>query len=445
MKRSTSTLRVALHTVCAFLNTRGGRLVIGVEPSGDLVGQQVSDKTIEDVAREIQEIDPPVFPSIERVVCGDGREAIVISVATGTSRPYSVRGTAYKRVGNTTAEMSREEYNRLLVERLHGTQRWENEAADCWTVEDLHEPTLLRTVEESIRRGRLSDPGTRDPASLLRGLGLLREKVILRGAVVLFGRGSRIETRLPQLLLRVARFRGTDKSEFSDNRQYFGNAFRLMTLADRFLRDHLPIAGRIVPGLFERTDDPLYPPLALREALANAVCHRDYSIGGGSVAVAIYDDRLEITSSGTLHFGLTPEALFLAHDSLPWNPLIAGVLYRVGLVERWGRGTLVMAELTRSAGLPRPDIEEQGGCVTVRFKPSRYVPPEKVHRTLSDRQRKVLGALADSKNISLRELRARLTGKVPDWAVQEELANLRTLGLISTAGHGRGAYWYLTK
>lgn len=70
------------------------------------------------------------------------------------------------------------------------------------------------------------------------------------------------------------------------------------------------------PGLFERVDDPLYPPTALREALANAVCHRDYSIGGGSVAVAIYDDRLEITSSGTLHFGLTADALFHPHESL---------------------------------------------------------------------------------------------------------------------------------
>lgn len=269
--------------------------MIGAEASGDLVGQQVSDKTIEHVAREIQEIDPPIFPSIERVVCGVEREAIVISVSTGTSRPYSVRGLAYKRVGNTTIEMSREEYNRLLLERLHGTQRWENEVADGWAIDELDEAILVRTVEEAIRRGRLSDPGTRDPVSLLRGLGLLRENLILRGAVVLFGRKSRIETQLPQLLLRVARFKGSDKSEFSDNRQYFGNAFRLMTLADRFLRDHLPIAGRIVPGLFERTDDPLHPPLALREALANAICHRDYSIGGGSVAVAIYDDRLEIT------------------------------------------------------------------------------------------------------------------------------------------------------
>ncbi|MCY4626001.1 MAG: AAA family ATPase, partial [Acidobacteria bacterium] len=73
--------------------------------------------------------------------------------------------------------------------------------------------------------------------------------------------------------------------------------------------ESLPIAGRVLPGLFERVDDPLYPPEALREALANAICHRDYSMGGGSVGIGIYDDRLEVTSTGSLRFGLTPEML----------------------------------------------------------------------------------------------------------------------------------------
>ena len=154
----------------------------------------------------------------------------------------------------------------------------------------------------------------------------MRDGVMLRAAVVLFGKQERLEARTPQCLLRVARFRGVDRTEFLDNRQLNGNVFRLLQLAERYLRESLPVAGRVLPGLFERVDDPLYPPLALREALANAFCHRDYSIGGGSVAVAIYDDRLEVTSSGTLHFGLTPAALLEPHESLPWNPLIARVL-----------------------------------------------------------------------------------------------------------------------
>ena len=146
-----------------------------------------------------------------------------------------------------------------------------------------------------------------------------------------------MEAEFPQCLLRVARFRGTDKTEFLDNRQFFGNAFDLLTKAERFLRENLPVAGRVQPSLFERVDDPLYPPVALREALANAVCHRDYSLGGGAIAVGIYDDRLEISSSGTLHFGLTPAALFQPHESLPWNPLIARVFF-AGASSRRGVG-----------------------------------------------------------------------------------------------------------
>ena len=177
--------------------------------------------------------------------------------------------------------------------------------------------TLGRVVDEAIRRARVTDPGTRDPIALLRGLGLTRDGAILRAAVVLFGQAERLEAEMPQCLLRVARFRGTDRTTFIDNRQFHGNVFDLLGTAERFLRESLPVAGRVLPGLFERVDDPLYPPLALREALANAFCHRDYSIGGGSVAIAIYDDRLEVSSSGSLHFGLTAEALFKSHESLP--------------------------------------------------------------------------------------------------------------------------------
>jgi ATP-dependent DNA helicase RecG len=182
--------------------------------------------------------------------------------------------------------------------------------------------------------------------------------------------------------------------------------------------------------------------VAVREALANAFCHRDYSIGGGSVAVAIFDDRLEVTSSGTLHFGLTPEALFAPHESLPWNPLIAGVLYRLGVIEAWGRGTLKMAELAVSAGLPRPEIEDSGGCVTIRFLPTGYVPPERVGRDLTSRQRSILALIHGSQDgVALREICARLQGTGTERQLREDLAALRTLGLAQTSGHGRGARW----
>lgn len=113
---------------------------------------------------------------------------------------------------------------------------------------------------------------------------------VSRAAVVLFCADDTPLADFPQLLLKVARFKGTTRDEFLDNLQFHGNAFALMRRAERFLIESLPVAGRIVPGRTEREDTPLLPVEALREALANASVHRDYSIGGGSISVALYDD-----------------------------------------------------------------------------------------------------------------------------------------------------------
>ena len=443
-KETTGTRRQAIQSLCAMLNHRGGRVLFGVTPEGSVRGQQVSDRTIEEVSAEIQRIEPPALPAVERIPVDTGREVLMVSVSQGHMKPHTYKDIAYRRVGNTTLKMSRDEYNHMLFERMHSEQRWENQPASGWSVDDLDVAEIVRTLKESIRRGRVSDPGTRDPEELLRGLGLVKDGVLLRAAVVLFGRTERIEAETPQCLLRVARFRGIDRTEFLDNRQFHDNAFGLLMKAERFLRDNLPVAGRIIPNLFERVDDPLYPPEALREALANAFCHRDYTIGGGSVAVAIYDDRLEVTSSGRLHFGLTSEQLFAPHESLPWNPLIADVFYRRGIIEQWGRGTIKMAELTTSAGLPQPEIEDTGGYVKVRFRPGRYVPPQRVERDLTERQQAILALLDQaSRGLALREIYAQLKPQATQRQVREDLAILRTLALVVLTGHGRGARWEL--
>lgn len=441
-KQTTGERREAMHSLCAMLNHRGGRIFFGVSPGGKVTGQQVSDRTIEELVQEVQQIEPSIFPQIDRIDVSQDRQALSLAVSVGCNRPYSYKGQAWKRVGNTSLKMSRDEYNRILVERFHGERRWETEPAEGWSVADLQTDELIRSIDEAVRRGRMSEPGTRDPQELLRGFGLIRNDQLLRAAIVLFGAQERLEVEYPQCLLRVAKFKGTDKTEFLDSRQFCGNVFRLLNLAEQFLRESLPIAGRIVPQLFERADDPLYPPVALREALANAFCHRDYSIGGGSVGVAVYDDRLEITSSGTLHFELTPQKLFEPHESLPWNPLIARVFHRRGLIESWGRGTMKIVELAEKAGQPRPEIEELGGCVVVRFHPGRYVAPQQVKRDLTKRQRTILQLLA-TKPSGLSRADITKAIRVPALTVRDELERLRSLDLVVTYGHGRGAFWHL--
>ena len=136
-KATTGTRREAVRTICAMLNQQGGQVLFGVTPEGRAIGQQVSERTIEELSAEIARIEPPAFPAVERVRLADGREVVIVSVSQGAAKPYQYRGTAYRRVGNTTLAMGVDEYNRVLFERMHSERRWENEPATGWSIEDL--------------------------------------------------------------------------------------------------------------------------------------------------------------------------------------------------------------------------------------------------------------------------------------------------------------------
>ena len=384
-----------------------------------------------------REIEPPVFPAIDRVPLDGGREVLIVSVAAGDSQPYSYRGQAYRRVGATDQTLSRDEYNRVLLERLHADSRWELQPAVGWSVSDLDHDEILRTLDAGIGAGRIEQPETRDPQTVLRGLGLLKAESLLRAAVVLFGRAERLLPDFTQCLLRVARFRGTEKGEFIDNRQFHGHAFELFQRAQRFLRDHMAIAGRFEPGRMERIDEPAYSPLAFREAVANAICHRDYTTGGSSIGVAMFDDRVEVSSSGALHFGFTPQALLLPHESRPWNPLIASVFYRRGIIETWGQGTLKMAAWTEEARLPKPEILEVPGAVVVRFTGKAL--QKTIGKTIGKTPAAVLQLLAEDPTRSVVQLADHL-GKA-EVTIHCAIRRLRQSGRLVRIGPAKGGHW----
>lgn len=440
-KTTTGQRSEATRTVCGMLNGQGGFVLFGVRDDGTVVGQQVGARTMEEVIESIRRIEPFVLLTPERLPVDEGREVIVIRVPGGLPGPFVLDGRPYVRQGPTTAVMPQGQYRRLLLEQMHAGSRWENQAAEGASIEDLDRSEVTRTVDEAIRRGRLEEPGTRDAEALLQGFGLSVDGRIVNAAVVLFGARERFLPFYPQCLLRMARFRGTTIAEFEDNRQLHGNTFDLLVAAQRFLREHLPVAGRVVPGLFERQDDPIYPPEALREALANALCHRDYQVPGGSVSLAIFDDRLEIASTGTLHFGMTVDELKNPHASRPWNPLIANVFYRRGVIEQWGRGTLRIAELSERAGLREPEFEERAGELIVRFFPSTYFAPRRIEHPLTELQQRILARVGREGPVSLSDILGE--GAAPRRIVQRELTTLRELGLVASSGYGRGARWRL--
>ena len=380
LKQTTGQRSSAMKTVCAMLNGLGGFVLFGVTDHDDIIGQQISTRTLEDIAAELRRIEPPAFPDIETVTLETGKGVIALMVPGGGGL-YMYDGRPYLRSGPTTSVMPRAEYERRLIERLHVTHRWENEPlAEEITIADLDEEEIQITMDNAIRLGRLEATDRRDTASILRGLELTREGKLLNATVALYGKTNQLKTLYPQMGIRLARFRGKNRlADFADNRQYWGHAFALLRRAESFLMDHVPIAGRVVSGKMIREDQPWYPPRATREAMANALCHRDYTIPGGAVAVAMYDDHLEITSPGALQFGITPEKLTKPHESKPWNPIISNVFYRAGIIERWGTGTLNIIDWCAENGNPAPAWQEQAGSVYVTFLPATL--PEKQRDT----------------------------------------------------------------
>ncbi|CVK21806.1 ATP-binding protein [Sporomusa sphaeroides] len=444
LKKSTGQLTRAAESLCAFLNGHGGKVIIGVTPEGKMVGQNITDKTLQDIANTIRNIEPTTHIAMTQVALENSSLEILVleAIPVPEARPYIFDGRPYYRTGTTTAVMPQDMYQQLLLNRAHSQNRWENAAAAGVDLMDLDREEILKTVRTGIAAGRLPESTGIDPADILDRLGLRSNGTIINAAVVLFGK-----VFLPnytQCQIRLARFKGTNKTEFLDNKQLYGHAFSLLDEAMFFIQRHLPVAGKITPGVIERIDEPIFPPLALREALVNAFCHRDYANPGGAVSVAIFDDRLEIWSEGILPFGLKVEDLKRDHPSRPRNPLIADVFFRRGLVERWGRGTQTIVELCVKAGHPEPEFIEQAGSVGVRFLPRAYVAPHRIGHDLTTRQREILQILAED-SLPLRKIMARMTKPPAETTVRDDLYHLKKLGMVVLEGYGRGAKWFLMR
>jgi len=194
-------------------------------------------------------------------------------------------------------------------------------------MEDLDAEEILRTREDAVRHRHISAGTSMDVGDILDRLGLRIDGVLTQAAQMLYG--TRFLPDYPQARLKLGRFRGSKMTgDILDNKQEYLHAFAIVREAMAFLDRTLPLSGHFVEGRIQREDRLPVPPDALREVLLNAVMHRDYSHPGGDVAVAIFDDRIEIWSSGSLPPGITVEALSGPHKSILRNPLIAGTFHR---------------------------------------------------------------------------------------------------------------------
>jgi ATP-dependent DNA helicase RecG len=250
-KKSTGDLKGGLETLCGFLNGQGGRVLFGVAKNGRILGQDISDSTLQDVSRDILRLEPAATIAQMRVLVEGTHEVLMLESTDRSLAPYTYNGRPYRRIGNTTSLMPQAEYERRLLERGHPQRRWENQLAERYRLRNLDTKEVRRTITDAVAAGRL-DSAVTNPAEALRKLRLVENGRLLQAAVVAFAR--ELLPDYPQCGLRMARFRGTSKDDFIDQRQLTGHAFQLLQEADLFLRRHLPVAGRFEPGVLERQE-----------------------------------------------------------------------------------------------------------------------------------------------------------------------------------------------
>lgn len=198
-------------------------------------------------------------------------------------------------------------------------------------------------------------------------LNLVKNNKLTNAAILLFGKNS--QKFFLQTKLRCARYKGTTPITFIDLKIIEGNIIDQVEEGEKFVVSHIKRAAKIVG--FERLEIWEYPINALREAIVNAICHRDYAYGS-DITIGIFDDRIEISNPGTLPEPLTPEDLKRKHKSIPRNPLVANVFFLIKNIEQWGEGTNKMVKWCLEGGLREPDFEEIAGGFIVRF----YAPDD---------------------------------------------------------------------
>lgn len=365
LKKSTAELKQALVDLCAFANSGTGTLYFGISDKGKIIGQEITDNTLKRVSTTILSlIEPRLYPNVyvEKI---SGRNILVVEVKNSPEKPYFYKGKAYKRVATTNAYLSRYEIEKYLYERDNPAYRFDKtvikEYKDRIAVKTLR--WFLKKAEEE--RNLPVEPGE-SRNIILSKLGLLTQNKLNFAGLMAFGK--EIQGYFPDTIVKCALFEGIDKTgRILDHIEIKNNIFSQIDYAGNFILRNIRKPAWINPKTGRREEQYELPYLAIREAIANAVAHRDYRIPS-HIDVAIFDNRVEIWSPGELPLGIKLKDLFKKHISVLRNPAIAEVLFLAGYIERWGTGIDKMNRLMQESGLSVPEYKEISGNFVVIFR-----------------------------------------------------------------------------
>jgi len=421
-KRDLSTPEGALRTIVAFANTAGGTLLLGVEDKSRRVRGVREPLDLEErLANLISDrIAPRLVPEIE-ILPWRRTQVLAVQVYPSPSRPHyltrkGLSAGAFVRVGSTNRRADAE-----LTEELRRFAR--GEAFDEQPMPDLDSEALdFRAASESFADVRKL--ARRDLETLRLVTGHQGRKVPTVGGMILFGRDR--ERHFPDAWIQVGRFAGTDKSRIVDRAEIHAFPVRAIEETIAFVHKHTLHGAKI--GALRRKERWSLPPVAVREAVINAVVHTDYAQRGAPLRLSIFDDRLEVENPGLLPFGLTVEDLPRGVSKLR-NRVMGRVFHALGLIEQWGSGIQRMSAACREAGLAAPVFEELATRFRVTIATTAVGPP-----LLDETNQAILACLSDGQGWLTSEV-ARKIDLTPR-ATRTRLARLVGRGLVREIGTG---------
>ena len=322
----------------AFANSSGGKVFLGITDNKEIKGIEITNKfmsQIQDIANNCQ---PPV-----KVLLEEFKDILLINVREGDDKPHKCASGFYTRIGPNSQKLSRNEIIEFI--KSEGKVRFDELVNLKFDYETHFDE---RKLDGFLRLAGISK--VLDTPSILVNLGVAEKqegKVIFNNTGILFF-SKNLQDIYFHTAVTCALYKGTEKVDVLDRRDFNEDIVSNIDGAMNFLKRYIPVRYEMT-GTPRRREVPEIPYDALREAVINAVAHRDYFEKGTNVMVEMFDDRIEITDFGGLPKGLKPEDF--GKKSVLRNPFIADLLHRIGYIEKMGTGINKMNGLIVDAGL----------------------------------------------------------------------------------------------
>lgn len=435
-----STLATSL---VALANSAGGNVFIGLTPRfGRPHGLSNPETAIDLALAAALSATPSLIIPMPQVIELDGRALVMISVPPGLPHVYSFDGRYLGRDGDENIPLSPRALRRLMMAR--GELRWEAQTPDDATHDDLDWDAVAAYADRLGVTGDVSS----EKLLLQRGclVGETDDAVPTFAGLLLFGREP--ERWVRGAAIDMARFSGTEMSDTFARQTITGTLPHQLRQAEAFLVDNMRTTVRMGAGL-TREERQMFPIAAAREALVNAVAHRDYDITGDQVRVLLFADRLEVNSPGHLPGPVTVDNI--VDERFSRNEVIVQVLADMGFIERLGYGIDRMIRLMEEDQLPPPEFEENAGGFRVTLRAGAPSTPaadavadleQFAHIDLNQRQGKAIEFLLVHRRITNRDYQ-QLCPEVTAETLRRDLADLVSQDALLKVGDKRATYYIL--